>query len=67
MHRPGDEKRRVVVVPPQAFNAWLSATVDEAKAMLVGGSPDGLVGEPAPRTAAQRPPPPETPQASLDW
>jgi putative SOS response-associated peptidase YedK len=67
MHRPGDEKRRLVVVPPQAFKAWLGASVDEAQAMLVGGSPDGLLGEPAPRATAQRPPPPETPQASLDW
>jgi putative SOS response-associated peptidase YedK len=63
MHRPGDEKRRLVVVPPQAFSAWLCASTDEAQAMLVSGSPDGLEGEPAP---SPQPPRAHSPQASLD-
>ncbi|WP_291010354.1 SOS response-associated peptidase family protein [Hydrogenophaga sp.] len=66
MHRPGDEKRLLVVVPPQAFSDWLSASVDEAKALLASALPDGLMGEPAPRAVAQRSQPTDTSQASLD-
>jgi putative SOS response-associated peptidase YedK len=66
MHRPDEEKRRLVVVPPQAFKAWLNASVEEAQAMLVRGEPDGLQGEPAPRAAAQRPPQRASAQGLLD-
>ena len=34
-HRPGDEKRSLVVVPPDAWNDWLAATTVQAVEMLV--------------------------------
>jgi putative SOS response-associated peptidase YedK len=33
-HKPGDEKRTPLVLDPSQFEAWLSATPDEAQAML---------------------------------
>lgn len=47
MHRPGDEKRRLVVVPPAKFGHWLDASSSEANEMLLGIPGDDLVGEPA--------------------
>ena len=34
-HRPGDEKRSLVVVPPAAWNNWLTATTEQAAELLV--------------------------------
>jgi putative SOS response-associated peptidase YedK len=31
-HRPGDEKRMIVILDPDDYNRWLSCTPDEAKA-----------------------------------
>jgi putative SOS response-associated peptidase YedK len=33
-HRPEDEKRTIVCLKPQFFNAWLSATHEEAHQLL---------------------------------
>ena len=33
-HRPGDERRSLVVVPPSRWTYWLSATPDTVRAML---------------------------------
>lgn len=33
-HRPGDERRSLVVVPPSRWTDWLSATPDTVRAML---------------------------------
>ncbi len=34
MHKPEDEKRTVVPLRPELFNAWLNATPEEAQALL---------------------------------
>ena len=34
MHKPEDEKRTVVPLKTELFNAWLNATPDEARALL---------------------------------
>ncbi len=34
MHKPEDEKRTVVPLRPELFDAWLNATPDEAEALL---------------------------------
>ena len=34
MHKPDDEKRTVVPLRPELFDAWLNATPDEAQALL---------------------------------
>lgn len=49
MHRPDDEKRMLVVVPPQSRMQWLQASTLQAAAMLGPGSDEPLTGEPAPR------------------
>lgn len=55
MHRPGDEKRMLVIVPPAQYAHWLRATPEQA-AQLLRHPPDApLAGEPAPRTAPARP------------
>jgi len=38
MHKPEDEKRTVVPLRPELFNAWLNATPEEAQALLQIGS-----------------------------
>lgn len=63
MHRPGDEKRQLVVVPPEAFGQWLDASPDQALAYLRDSGDDGLTGEPAPRPTVPRR---AVPQQSLD-
>jgi putative SOS response-associated peptidase YedK len=52
MHRPGDEKRMLVIVPPAQYVQWLHASPEQAAEMLT--LPDQrfhplLAGEPAPR------------------
>ena len=33
-HRPEDEKRTIVCLQPSLFNAWLDATMEDAKELL---------------------------------
>lgn len=49
-HKPGDEKRAVVILPDGAWGAWLRArSEDEARALLTPTEPAGLIIGPAPR------------------
>jgi putative SOS response-associated peptidase YedK len=57
-HRPGDEKRSVVVLEPRQFGAWLHADVTVAKAMMQQPADDLLTAEGADKLLAQ-------PQVSL--
>ena len=43
MHKPADEKRTVVPLRPELFNAWLNATPEEAQALLQIGSITELI------------------------
>ncbi|MBX3611924.1 MAG: SOS response-associated peptidase family protein [Hydrogenophaga sp.] len=64
MHRPGDEKRMLVVLPSEHWADWLRADHTQALAMLQRTPPGLLVGEPAPRETPSRPaptPPPAEP------
>lgn len=56
MHRPGDEKRMLVVVPPVAYTRWLEATPQEAAALMQQAAPGVLTGQADP-LPSQRPPP----------
>lgn len=47
MHRPGDEKRMLVIVPPERCAAWLSADLAEAATFMRTTPADILCGEPA--------------------
>ncbi|WP_343666337.1 SOS response-associated peptidase [Paraburkholderia tropica] len=60
-HKPGDEKRSVVIVPPREYEGWLSSrTMDEARsflnlfpANLMQAEPFPAPPRPAKRAAAQ--------------
>ena len=48
MHRPGDEKRMLVIVPPAQYTHWLGATPEQALQLLQRPWAVPLAGEPAP-------------------
>lgn len=47
-HKPGDEKRSLVIVPPTSWNDWLNADESTARSLLTGPAPEVFVGEVAP-------------------
>ena len=48
MHRPQDEKRMLVLLPPQSWSHWLQSTTEQALLTLKLASQAVLQGEPAP-------------------
>ena len=50
MHRPGDEKRTLVIVPPEHHAQWLHATPEQAARLLLHPWDVPLCGEPEPRS-----------------
>lgn len=48
-HRPGDEKRSVVVLSPEQFHIWLNAEVNEAMQMCAVPAGGTLTAESAPQ------------------
>lgn len=54
MHRPDDEKRMLVVVPPAAYGQWLGASLEEAQQMMQRMPAEGWVAEPAPRVVERQ-------------
>ena len=64
MHRVGDEKRQLVVVPPTDFGRWLHASAADARRMLLDMAGDNLTGEPAAPLALS---PDEAQQSLLDF
>jgi putative SOS response-associated peptidase YedK len=49
-HKPGDEKRSVVVLDPEDFEAWLNARTEaEARSLLQPFKPELMVAEADPR------------------
>ncbi|WP_157272232.1 SOS response-associated peptidase [Azohydromonas aeria] len=50
-HKPGDEKRSVVVVPQERWRDWLYADEREARALLQPFDPEAFTASPAPRPA----------------
>lgn len=53
MHRPGDEKRSLVIVPRELWQTWLNATESQAIALLQAPAAGQLAGEPAALPARQ--------------
>ncbi len=50
-HKPGDEKRSLVIVPPARRDAWLQTTPEEAKSFLVPMPVEEFASAPAPKPA----------------
>ena len=49
-HKPGDEKRSVVILPDEAWGDWLRAkSVDAARKFFLGFDPEAFVAESVPR------------------
>ncbi|MXN76419.1 DUF159 family protein [Burkholderia sp. 4701] len=52
MHKPGDEKRSVVILRPDDWEEWLSTSnIDAARAMLQLFPADEMAAEPAPQAS----------------
>jgi putative SOS response-associated peptidase YedK len=45
-HRLGDERRSLVIVEPNNWNIWLTATTEQAKAMLLPMKPADFTAQP---------------------
>jgi len=52
-HKPDDEKRMLVILQPDQFDAWLHCDVDDAPDFFVRYPANQLAGVPAPRTGAK--------------
>jgi putative SOS response-associated peptidase YedK len=48
-HKPDDEKRSIVVLKENEYNAWLNSDINQAKKLLNLASDEFLVSEPAPK------------------
>lgn len=53
-HKPDDEKRMVVILPPERYDAWLTCEVDEAQEFLIRYPAEKLIAHPRPRESVQR-------------
>lgn len=49
MHKPGDEKRSVVIVEPHDYEAWLSAAPADAATLVRAPGGEDVITEAAPR------------------
>ena len=50
MHKPADEKRMVVMLRPDQYDAWLNCDVDNAADYFIQYPADALLSAPAPKT-----------------
>lgn len=48
-HKPGDEKRSVVIIPPTHYHDWLYADTREARGLLKPFPAEEFMAEPAPK------------------
>lgn len=54
MHKPGEEKRMVVILEPGAYDEWLQVKPEHAPTWLTQFPAERLVAEPAPRGATRQ-------------
>ena len=53
-HKPGDEKRIIVILRPEEYMSWLKASADEVPSFLTQFPADELYAYPAPKPGIQR-------------
>lgn len=51
MHRPTDEKRMLVIIPPERYDEWLHSSVEDATTFFVPYPADRLAAAEAPKIA----------------
>lgn len=49
MHKPDDEKRMLVIIPPERYDEWLHSAVEDASSFFVPYPADRLVTAEAPK------------------
>jgi putative SOS response-associated peptidase YedK len=65
-HKPGDEKRSIVIVRPGEYEDWLSCkSTDEARSFLQLFPADHMAAAPAPKEPKKATPTPTEGTASL--
>ncbi|GAA4012454.1 hypothetical protein [Actimicrobium antarcticum] len=52
-HKPGDEKRMVVLLPPDRIDAWLDSDYQEAPSFFLPYPAEALCAQPAPKAVHQ--------------
>jgi putative SOS response-associated peptidase YedK len=58
-HKPDDEKRMLVILPADQFDAWLHCPVEDAPDFFSRFPTDQLIAMPAPKGKAPPPSPPD--------
>ena len=53
-HKPGDEKRMVVILRPSDYESWLHAPIEQVPSFLTQFPGEALYAEPAPKANARR-------------
>lgn len=53
-HKPGDEKRMVVILRPADYDSWLHAPIEQVQSFLTQIPAEALYAEPAPKPSARR-------------
>ena len=58
MHKPGDEKRNLVLLEPEHYRDWLTCRdPEQARSWLTNYPAERMVAEPAPKTKKAPPTP----------
>lgn len=65
-HKPEDEKRMLVILPPEHYQDWLNASIPQAQALLQAYPANQLKAEVAPRLLAGKSGSAKAQQLSLD-
>lgn len=52
-HKPDDEKRMVVILPPERYDDWLTCDVEDAEEFLVRYPAERLIAHPRPKESVQ--------------
>jgi putative SOS response-associated peptidase YedK len=54
-HKPGDEKRMVVILHPDEYHSWLNAPIEQLPSFLTQFPAEELFAQPDPKPSSKRP------------